>query len=46
MGGAMARVPAEATAFGDRSAPFHLSIDATLGGAGDDERNMAWAKAF
>ena len=46
LGGAMARVPAEATAFGDRSAPFHLSIDASWEAADDDERNIAWARAF
>jgi FAD/FMN-containing dehydrogenase len=46
MGGVMGRVPAEATAFGDRSAPFHLSIDATWEAAEDDERNLAWAKSF
>ena len=42
----MGRVPAEATAFGDRSAPFHLSIDATWEAAEDDERNLAWARSF
>jgi FAD/FMN-containing dehydrogenase len=46
LGGAMSRVPAEATAFGDRSAPFHLSIDATWDAAEEDEPNIAWAKSF
>jgi hypothetical protein len=46
LGGAMGRVPAEATAFGDRSAPFHLSIDATWDAREDDARNIAWARSF
>ena len=29
LGGAIARVPADATAFGDRSAAFNVSVDAT-----------------
>jgi FAD/FMN-containing dehydrogenase len=46
LGGAMGRVPAEATAFGDRSAPFHLSIDATWDAPEDDALNVEWAKSF
>ena len=46
LGGAMGRVPAEATAFGDRSAPFHLSIDASWIAVEDDERNIEWARSF
>lgn len=46
LGGAMGRVPAEATAFGDRSAPFHLSIDATWDAPEDDTVNVEWAKSF
>jgi FAD/FMN-containing dehydrogenase len=46
LGGAMSRVPAEATAFGDRSAPFHLSIDSTWDAPEDDLRNIEWTRAF
>lgn len=46
LGGAMARVPADATAFGDRSAPFHLSIDAAWADPADDAPNIAWARSF
>ncbi len=46
LGGAIGRVPAEATAFGDRSAPFHLSIDATWTDPADDARNIDWTREF
>jgi FAD/FMN-containing dehydrogenase len=46
LGGAMARMPAEATAFGDRSAPFHLSIDTAWESAEDDARNIEWTRSF
>src|SRR5262245_44183282 len=46
LGGALARVPADATAFGDRSAPYHLSIDASWASPDDDGRNIAWARSF
>jgi FAD/FMN-containing dehydrogenase len=46
LGGAIGKVPAEATAFGDRSAPFHLSIDATWTDPADDARNIDWTRAF
>jgi hypothetical protein len=36
LAGAMARVPEEATAFGDRSAPWNLSIDAAWEDPVDD----------
>jgi FAD/FMN-containing dehydrogenase len=46
MGGAVARVPAGATAFGDRSAPFLLNIIAsTFTGDGYGEA-VQWAQAF
>jgi FAD/FMN-containing dehydrogenase len=44
IGGAMARVPADATAFGDRSAPYLLGIEANWEDAADDEANLAWAR--
>jgi FAD/FMN-containing dehydrogenase len=45
-GGAIARVGAEETAFGDRSSEWMLSIDATWDDPADDERNIAWTRAF
>ena len=44
LGGAMAQVSADATAFGDRSASFMLGIEANWEDANDDEANMAWAR--
>lgn len=45
LGGAMAAVPAEDTAFGDRSAPFLLGIEANWEHGDDDDENIAWARA-
>jgi len=45
-GGAIARVGAEETAFGDRSSEFMLSIDTTWDDPADDEHNIAWTRAF
>jgi len=45
-GGAMARVPAGATAFGDRSMPYMLSIDSVWSEAADDAANIAWTREF
>jgi FAD/FMN-containing dehydrogenase len=45
-GGAIARVGAEETAFGDRSSEWMLSIDATWDDPAGDERNIAWTRAF
>jgi FAD/FMN-containing dehydrogenase len=45
-GGAISRVDAEATAFGDRSSEWMLSIDATWADPADDERNIAWTRDF
>jgi FAD/FMN-containing dehydrogenase len=44
LGGAMSRVPTEATAFGWRDAPFMLSIDATWTDPTESERHTAWAR--
>lgn len=38
----MSRVPAEATAFGDRSAPILLGIEANWEEPKDDQANIAW----
>ncbi len=43
-GGAMARVEAGETAFGDRSAPFLLGIESNWEDPQDDEANVAWAR--
>jgi FAD/FMN-containing dehydrogenase len=45
LGGAMARVDAGATAFGDRSALYNLSIDSIWNDPEDDQRNIAWSRA-
>jgi hypothetical protein len=43
-GGAMGRVGADETAFGDRSAPILLGIEANWEEPEDDEVNVAWAR--
>lgn len=45
-GGAMARVPAEATAFGDRDAEWMLSIDSSWTDPDADAVNIAWTREF
>ncbi len=45
-GGAIARVGAEETAFGDRSSEWMLSIDSTWDDPADDEVNIGWTRAF
>lgn len=45
LGGAMSRVAPEATAFGDRSAPFHLSLDAMWTDPTASERIIRWTRA-
>ena len=45
LGGAMGRVPADATAFVHRSAPFDLIVVAGGFPVEATERNMAWARA-
>ncbi|MEG3616576.1 FAD-binding oxidoreductase [Isoptericola haloaureus] len=44
LGGAMSRVGAEDTAFGDRSAPYLVGIEANWTEPDDDEANMRWAR--
>jgi berberine-like enzyme len=44
MGGAMSRVAADATAFGDRSAPFMLSADGNWVDQADTADNVAWVR--
>ena len=45
-GGATAAVPADATAFGDRSMPYMYSIDAIWNEPTEDAANIAWARDF
>jgi FAD/FMN-containing dehydrogenase len=44
-GGAVQRMPAAATAFGDRSAPYMLSLDAIWSSPRDDAANIDWVRA-
>src|SRR5215211_4103252 len=44
-GGAMARVGAAETAFGDRSSPILLGIEANWEDPQDDEVNLAWVRS-
>jgi FAD/FMN-containing dehydrogenase len=45
-GGAISRVGAEETAFGDRSSEWMLSIDSTWDDPGGDAANIAYTRAF
>jgi FAD/FMN-containing dehydrogenase len=45
MGGAMGRVPAGATAFGSREAPFLMNYIGLWMDPSEDEANTAWVKA-
>ena len=44
-GGAVQRVAADATAFGDRSMPFMFSLDAIWSNATDDDANIKWVRS-
>ena len=46
VGGATARVPAEATAYVGRNAAFVLNVHTRWEDAADDERCIAWAREF
>ena len=45
MGGAIAGVDPEATAFAQRSAPFMVSIDGMWDDAADDDHMIAWMRS-
>jgi FAD/FMN-containing dehydrogenase len=45
-GGATADVAADATAFGDRSMPYMLSIDSVWSDTVDDGANIDWTRSF
>lgn len=44
LGGAMSRIPEDATAYGDRGALYNLSIDTTWDDPADDEKMIAWTR--
>ena len=46
MGGAVGRVPATATAFGDRSAPFWLIFNTTWADPAASDVNIRWTRDF
>jgi FAD/FMN-containing dehydrogenase len=46
LGGKMARIPAESTAFGHRDKPFMISAIAEWDDPAEDERQQAWATRF
>jgi FAD binding domain/Berberine and berberine like len=46
LGGAAAQVGARETAFGDRSAPFVLTLLANWSDARDDDENIAWVRGL
>ena len=46
VGGAISRVGAEETAFGDRSSEWMLSIDSTWDSPADDEANIEYTREF
>jgi hypothetical protein len=45
-GGAISRVPDEATAFGNRAAPYLVGVEANWESPDDDEANRTWARAL
>ncbi len=45
MGGAIANVGEEETAFAERTAPYMVSIDGMWSEAGDDDANIAWVRS-
>ena len=46
MKGAYSRVAAEATAYGDRTIPYLLEINATWNESEENEKNIAWTRDF
>ncbi len=44
LGGAMGRIPEDATAYGNRNALFNVSIDASWEDRADTERNVRWVR--
>jgi len=46
LGGAVARVAGNATAFGERTMRYMLSIDSLWKDPAEDERNLSWSRTF
>jgi FAD/FMN-containing dehydrogenase len=46
LGGATARIAAEASAFGPRDMQYMLSIDSIWEDPADDEKNLSWSRKF
>jgi FAD/FMN-containing dehydrogenase len=44
LGGAVGRIPDDATAYGNRRSPFNLSLDTTWSDPADDERMIGWTR--
>jgi FAD/FMN-containing dehydrogenase len=44
LGGAMSRVPEDATAYGNRSAQYNISIDGRWSDPAESETNIAWVR--
>ena len=44
MGGEIARIGAEESAFGERSAPYMVAVACNWADAGDDDANVAWVR--
>jgi hypothetical protein len=44
LGGAISRVPEAATAYGNRTAMFNLSIDSTWQAPTESERTFSWTR--
>lgn len=44
LGGAMSRVAPDATAYGDRSAPFLLGVESNWEETADDDANLSWTR--
>ncbi|MCK5710928.1 MAG: BBE domain-containing protein, partial [Deltaproteobacteria bacterium] len=44
LSGASMRVPADKTAFGDRSAPYNIEINSAWLDPNDSERNISWTR--
>ncbi|MFC4352931.1 FAD-binding oxidoreductase [Fodinicurvata halophila] len=45
LGGTMGRIPADATAFGDRGAPYLLGVESNWDDPAEDTRNRDWTRA-
>ncbi len=46
LGGAVNRVPADATAFHERTAPYLIGVEANWNDAADNDKNVEWARSL